>query len=90
MFFEPELALLVGLQVMSSKEGGRREGGREGELFDKILFALDRSIILLFGSQGYLGSDLRGEGTKPGTGPVRVGYRRGGEVSSGFLVRRSD
>ena len=27
--FEPELALLVGLQVMSSKEGGRREeGGR--------------------------------------------------------------
>ena len=28
-FFEPELALLVGLQVVSSKEGGgREEGGR--------------------------------------------------------------
>ena len=33
--FEPELALLVGLQVVSSKEGGR-EGGRR-KLFDKIL-----------------------------------------------------
>ena len=31
--FEPELALLVGLQVVSSKEGG---GGREGELSDKF------------------------------------------------------
>ena len=30
--FEPELALLVGLQVLSSKGG-------EGELFDKILLA---------------------------------------------------
>ena len=32
IFFEPELALLVGLQVVSSKEGGRRReggGGRE-------------------------------------------------------------
>ena len=32
--FEPELALLVGLQVVSSKEGGA--GRREGELSDKF------------------------------------------------------
>ena len=40
--FEPELALLVGLQVVSSKEGGG--GGREGELFDKILLAWTRIL----------------------------------------------
>ena len=38
-FFEPELALLVGLQVMGSK--GRE---REGELFDNILLALAKSL----------------------------------------------
>ena len=36
--FEPELALLVGLQVLSIK--GRE---REGDLFDKILLALPKS-----------------------------------------------
>ena len=46
--FEPELALLVGLQVESCK--GKEE--EEGELFDKILLALDRSVYLLLGSQG--------------------------------------
>ena len=45
-FFEPELASLVGLQVVSSKE----EREEEGELFDKILLALTRSASLLFGS----------------------------------------
>ena len=35
--FEPELALLVGLQVVSSKEGGG--GRREGALSDKFLVA---------------------------------------------------
>ena len=34
--FEPELALLVGLQVVSSKGGGRREG----ELSDKFFGSL--------------------------------------------------
>ena len=34
--FEPKLALLVGLQLVSSKEGGEGEGGG-GELSDKIL-----------------------------------------------------
>ena len=42
--FEPELALLVGLQVMSSKEGGRREGGREGELSDKFFGCLSQKL----------------------------------------------
>ena len=49
--FEPELALLVGLQVVSSK-GEEREEEEEGELFDKILLALASSVSLLFGSQG--------------------------------------
>ena len=38
--FEPELALLVGLQVLSSKEGGRRE--EEGALSDKFFGSLSQ------------------------------------------------
>ena len=38
--------MLVGLQVMSSKEGGRRE---EGELFDKILLACNKSLCRPWG-----------------------------------------
>ena len=38
--FEPELALLVGLQVVSSK--GEEEGGREGELSDKFFGSLSQ------------------------------------------------
>ena len=41
-FFEPELALLVGLQVLSSKEGGRRE--EEGALSDKFFGSLSQKI----------------------------------------------
>ena len=37
--FEPELALLVGLQVMCTKGG---EVEMEGELYDKILYAWTR------------------------------------------------
>ena len=54
--FEPELPLLVGLQVESCKgkegEGEEEEEEEEGDLFDKILLALDRSVYLLLGSQG--------------------------------------
>ena len=50
--FEPELALLVGLQVMSCK-GGELEV--EGELFDKILYALNRSSCRPLVGQGLLG-----------------------------------
>ena len=42
IFFEPELALLVGLQVVSSKEGGRRE--EEGALSDKFFGSLSQKI----------------------------------------------
>ena len=38
--FEFELALLVGLQVVSSK--GEEEGGREGELSDKFFSSLSQ------------------------------------------------
>ena len=41
LVFEPELALLVGLQVMSSKEGGGRE---EGELSDKFFGCLSQKL----------------------------------------------
>ena len=42
LLFEPELALLVGLQVMSSKEEG---GGREeGELSDKFFGCLSQKL----------------------------------------------
>ena len=40
-FFEPELALLVGLQVVSSK-GEEEERGREGELSDKFFGSLSQ------------------------------------------------
>ena len=40
--FEPELALLVGLQVVNSKEGGRRE--EEGALSDKFFGSLSQKI----------------------------------------------
>ena len=42
--------MLVGLQIMNTKEE-RKEDEEEGELFDKILLALARSVILLLGSQ---------------------------------------
>ena len=51
----PELALLVGIQVVSSKGKEREEEEEEeeeGELFDKILLAFTRSVSLLLGSQG--------------------------------------
>ena len=40
--------MLVGLQVMSSKEGGRREG----ELIDKILLAWTKSLFWPWGQPG--------------------------------------
>ena len=48
---EPELALLVGLQVVSSKEE-KREEREEGELFDKILLGVAKSLSWLWGNQG--------------------------------------
>ena len=42
--------MLVGLQVMSSKDG--KEGGREGELFDKILLAWTKSLFWTWGQPG--------------------------------------
>ena len=52
--FEPELALLVGLQVVSSKEGGRK-------LFDKILLPGLKAYAGLGAVRDTLGSDQRGQ-----------------------------
>ena len=51
--FEPKLAFLVGLQVMSSKEGGgrREEGGRENFL-TSFLVATAKSSSMIVGLGG--------------------------------------
>ena len=46
-FFEPELALLVGLQVVSSKEGGRREN-----FLTSFLVATAKSSSMIVGLGG--------------------------------------
>ena len=51
--FEPELALLVGLQVVSSKEGG--EGGEGGGNFLTRFFAWTLSLCRPWSSLGYFG-----------------------------------
>ena len=64
--------MLVGLQVMSSKEGG---GMREGELFDKILLAWNKSLCRLWRQPGIALGATKGpcpEGPSP-EGPSQEG-----------------
>ena len=75
--------MLVGLQVMSSKEGGRREE-EEGELFDKILLAWTKSLCRPWGQPGIALGATKGPSPE---GPTSGGVDPGGAKLRGAKPR---